>query len=327
MVALSATPSTMHLTSRPARPADFENWLRMERACFGFDDDTPAGARREWDMLFSPRARGSVLTLVVADTGREYRDSMLGFGAAALVTDSFVHWLLGHDTPYLNGYLADPPAGCPAPLLSETELRAANGGAGLCAIVTHWAWAEDILDARAALRVRTFLRDRFLEVHGGFNLNRVLIEVIGAEARSRAEAAGCTVVNSYDAYYARRSETPEEMHACLLGATREDALRQDGAAIAAVFVYTRPRFHFDPAEQEFLCAARSGLSDEELCQTLFISPGTVKKRWAGIYDRVDIIDPTLLPQAAGSVRGAEKRRRLLRYVREHLEELRPAEPG
>jgi hypothetical protein len=54
----------------------------------------------------------------------------------------------------------------------------------------------------------------------------------------------------------------------------------------------------------------------------------VKKRWQAIYERVGDVDRELLlpPVAHGpniTARGAERRRRLLHYLRQHPEELRP----
>jgi len=57
----------------------------------------------------------------------------------------------------------------------------------------------------------------------------------------------------------------------------------------------------------------------------------VKKRWSAIYERVADVDSELLPPSVANgahalSRGAERRRYLLNYLRQHLEELRPNEP-
>jgi hypothetical protein len=74
-----------------------------------------------------------------------------------------------------------------------------------------------------------------------------------------------------------------------------------------------------------------GETCEKLATSLSLSPWTVKKRWAVIYERVTDVDSELLPPpiacgARASSRGAERRRHLLNYLRQHLEELRPYEP-
>ena len=107
--------------------------------------------------------------------------------------------------------------------------------------------------------------------------------------------------------------------------------RTPGLHVARLFVYTPPRFYFKPREQALLWHALLDKTDEETAAALGLTVAAVKKRWAGIYDRVADIAPTLFPDApeAGPAhRGQEKRRHLMRYLRLHPEELRPVEePG
>ena len=69
-------------------------------------------------------------------------------------------------------------------------------------------------------------------------------------------------------------------------------------------------------------------ADEHLAGALGTSLPAVKKTWVSIYCRVEDHLPSLVPESVQSdstagVRGREKRRRLLAYLREHPEELRP----
>ena len=100
----------------------------------------------------------------------------------------------------------------------------------------------------------------------------------------------------------------------------------EGSLVSQAFIYTAPCFYFKPHEQELLCHALIGYSDDELADPLGVSLAAVRKRWAAIYERVAAIDPDLLPSAGDGTRGAEKRRDLLAYLRDHPEELRPVEP-
>lgn len=77
-----------------------------------------------------------------------------------------------------------------------------------------------------------------------------------------------------------------------------------------------------------LLAALNGGTDQELSHELGISPETVKKAWRRIYERVVVCVPDLIPldsaaENGTSERGKEKKQRLLRYLRDHPEELRP----
>jgi len=72
----------------------------------------------------------------------------------------------------------------------------------------------------------------------------------------------------------------------------------------------------------------NGSTDWELATQLGISVAAVKKSWRDIYGRVHDRIPKLFPSEGhekqlGSERGKAKKARLLAYVREHPEELRP----
>jgi hypothetical protein len=67
-------------------------------------------------------------------------------------------------------------------------------------------------------------------------------------------------------------------------------------------------------------------SDEEIARELGLSIAAVKKIWRRVHERVDDTDPDLSvanENKPGFTRGKEKRRNLIRYLRYHLEELRP----
>jgi hypothetical protein len=104
-----------------------------------------------------------------------------------------------------------------------------------------------------------------------------------------------------------------------------------GRNIAGLFIYTAPRFHFNRSQRMLLQHALLGETCDTLARSLSLFPWTVKKRWRAIYDRVADVDMELLPPAIAygthvSSRGVERRRHLLNYLRQHLEELRPYEP-
>jgi hypothetical protein len=64
---------------------------------------------------------------------------------------------------------------------------------------------------------------------------------------------------------------------------------------------------------------------------LKISLSAVKRRWAALYSRVEGSDPSFfyddkkddVAERKDGARGLEKRRRILHFVRNHPEEIRP----
>jgi hypothetical protein len=115
----------------------------------------------------------------------------------------------------------------------------------------------------------------------------------------------------------------------IVGITRELEFGRPGSWVGTLFDYHAPRFHFTSGEQRLLICAiyNRTATNPALAQKLKVSLPTVKKMWLSIYDRVTKQTPELIGEgskaSAVSKRGQEKRRRLLAYLQEHPEELRP----
>jgi DNA-binding NarL/FixJ family response regulator len=81
-----------------------------------------------------------------------------------------------------------------------------------------------------------------------------------------------------------------------------------------------------------LLTALLGGTDEDLADELGISLSAVKKAWHSIYERTCAHDSELVPVTTRSEegvaeRGKMKKQRLLAYLRDHPEEIRPAAPA
>ena len=101
-----------------------------------------------------------------------------------------------------------------------------------------------------------------------------------------------------------------------------------GSWVGVLFLHEAPRFGFRPSEQRLLLTALSGGTDDELSDELGVSLSAVKKTWLLIYDRVSGHLPGFSSNRDAmegrAERGSGKKQRLLNYLREHPEELRPA---
>lgn len=105
--------------------------------------------------------------------------------------------------------------------------------------------------------------------------------------------------------------------------TRADARRATGSRIADLFIDAKPQLGLRRPHVELANEALDGLTDEEISDALCLSLSAVKKRWQALYDHLDSVAPGLLGSSEPfrPVRGTERRRRLLAYLREHPEEL------
>ena len=119
----------------------------------------------------------------------------------------------------------------------------------------------------------------------------------------------------------------------IVGITRDLELKRQrdwaGSWVGALFDYHPPMLGLNRSEQRLLSCALPGATDEQLAGMLGTSLSAVKKMWVSIYRRVEdclpeLISDPLPSDIPASGRGREKRRRLLAYLREHPEELRPS---
>jgi hypothetical protein len=77
-----------------------------------------------------------------------------------------------------------------------------------------------------------------------------------------------------------------------------------------------------------LSAAIEGQTDSDLAVSLHLTVPAVKARWRSIFARCARLRPEVAPEFYGEgSRGPQKRHRVLAYLREHPEELRPFGPG
>jgi hypothetical protein len=99
-----------------------------------------------------------------------------------------------------------------------------------------------------------------------------------------------------------------------------------------MMLITEPvRFRFSPAEQKLLFCSLLHDTDEDIATDLGLSLDTLRKQFRSIYQRVLMVDPCFFDgegaaEIQGNARGRGKRRWLLRYLRMHMEELRPHRP-
>jgi len=110
-------------------------------------------------------------------------------------------------------------------------------------------------------------------------------------------------------------------------ATRADAQDSFSVALALLFPpFQPPRCGFTAREQHGLLLALDGKTDEGIARALGISNSSAKRLFRSIHEKAERVlsmeDIGGIPLKPGS-RGAEVRRHLLNFVRQHPNELRP----
>jgi len=280
--------------------------------------------RRVWLKVLGHEAFRAI---VFEDAG-ESQSQRVGVGVSVFVSDDFLRELKTPPFFWDGPELIKRIIRGDSPLLSDKQMRQANANGGLNLLV--WVGAHDSAYLQS-VEARTAMMTAFVAEHRGFLLKELISHAMTLENLEAAIRSGGLFFNPDEGRYVESLNRPlHEVFAAphLIGLTRELAMARVGTWIGSLFVYQPPQFGFRPSEQHLLLAALQGGTDEELAAVLGVSLSAVKKTWRSIYDRVTAKSPGLIPdqvpEELTSERGKEKKQRLLAYVRDHPEELRPA---
>jgi hypothetical protein len=316
----------MSVRHRPMRPGDVRECVEILAA------DPVVGSR--YGALVG-QVRPTFLRLlgrlafraVVFEDFAAHPKRLVGLGISAFLVEAYVGKLKTAPLCWAGPDLVGRIVRGEDPILTDRQLRDANAGSGLHNFVWHGCTR---LEERARPEVNHCVISAFVEQHRGFFLREVLAQAESFQTAQMILNTGGLLWNPEKHEYERATDgiTPRlinEPH--VLGLTRELGLAQIGSWVGSLFIYEAPQFGFRPSEQRLLTAAFDGGTDEDLARELTISVSAVKKAWQAIYQRIATVRPTLIPIDAGRTwtreRGKEKKQRLMAYLRDHPEELRP----
>jgi DNA-binding CsgD family transcriptional regulator len=317
----------MSIHSRPMRQKDVRECAEIvasvpsARRLYG---DTIGDLHPAWLRLLDCEAKIAVVFEEVTGT----RAKICAIGVSVFVQEEFVRELKARPF-WFAPELARRLRRGHSPVLSERQLRDANSRGGLTALVWEGRIAPGFEENSEVYRK---LVSVFLETHRGFFWKEVICHQIETVDRLHWSSqigghwwdpiAGC--------YTGNLGENPEETLKSphVFGLDREAEIGRPGSWVGSLFEYQPPQFGFSRSEQRLLLLALNGGTDQDLSDEIGVSLSTVKKTWRAIYERVAASRPELIPfnsaaENGTSERGREKKQRLVAYLREHLEELRP----
>jgi DNA-binding CsgD family transcriptional regulator len=285
------------------------------------------------DMWRALLLEGTMKLSLVEDRAKPLGSRVVSFNAIVFATDEFCSEARSTLPPYLSVELARKYLSRRLPVLNREQVARANACRGLNVLLCFQGWAYDGLSREQFLALREKQSEALRFAIAGYQMKEFLADLIGARNLEWMLDAGTRVRRDYSNCFRKGNVSRPESSQWpwLVGLTKQEAFAKPGSNIAGLFIYTPPRFHFNRSQQLLLQHALMGETSEELAHSLSLSLWTVKKRWRDIYERVADIDRELLvPSIACSVhassRGPERRRCLLNYLRQHLEELRPYDP-
>ena len=297
---------------RPISEADLSECLDIQPACMG-DQITGRGtALHVWKgFLHEP----SFLANVIESERPLAGHRIVACGMGVFVTKEFADRETKTPRPGLNSRIIAAVASGDSPLLSRAQIATGNAGDGIDFVNMYGMWREGIMNADQLSEVQALLGTSFVEHFAGYRFHRVLKEAVGQSSIALARATGTyRIVAEF-----------KKTESALAVATRESVLTAPYSVAAALYRYQTPELHLRPAEQNLLAAALVGKTDAELSEELGLSIEAIKKRWMSIFDRIDEFKPEILSRAGADSdgRGPQKRHRVVAYIRNHPEELRP----
>ena len=273
--------------------------------------------------LSSAWALDSVLSIVLEEQGPERQVRFRGAGVIGFVTDDFLRKLRTPPYFWIGPEVTTLTAAGKSPFLSDMQLKVANSRGGLNVIT--WFY---VLDDVEQFQLQKLAMDAYRSNLRGFRLNEIIGQATLSQELDAALNSGAVLLGDHGRPVKHSAESLQEIAARphLFCMTQELVQHYFGSWTSFLFTYQEPILGFTRSEQRLLEAALRGLTDDELGAELQISLSAVKKTWCSIYSRVDRSGSGILPASTRTDvndRGKGKKHRLLNYVREHFEELRP----
>jgi hypothetical protein len=253
---------------------------------------------------------------------------MLGGGISLFVTDEFADELKTFPHFWMGPEIVRRVHAGRSPVLTNRQVSEANSTSGLIVAALH---SGILPEHMASAEVCNTVHGAFMEQHRGYRLKEVLVQGECLTHVKGVSAVGLFVWNvGLGSYEPIDRVQPEDLlrQPHVLGVTRDLACSMAGFWGAAAFQYHPPRFGFNRSQQRLLSCGLLGGPDNEIAEQLGISLDFVRKTWRAIYDRVAAVESGLFPNStlqngASVERGKAKKQRLLAYVSNHPEELRP----
>lgn len=313
-----------NLMAREGNVRDLPEWQALHRSLrIPYSKTEWEALPRMWEELLTS---GRLKLFLVDDRIRSRGSRVVTCCAAIFVTDEFCAEARAAKSSFLGLELVRRYLSGNLPILTRAEAARAHAGEGVNIVLCFAGPERSLLSGEGYLPLCEKRSEAFHLALAGYQVKEFLANPIGELAFQEMIEGGARL-RGESAVPPKAARA--ELRAQVVGLTREEAEAHPGSHLAGLFVYTPPRFHFSRSEQHLLQRALTGETCDDLAASLSLSPWTVKKRWHTIYERVLRADHDLLPAPIhnGSPmhsRGAERRRRLLNYLRQHPEELRPA---
>jgi DNA-binding NarL/FixJ family response regulator len=316
------------ISHRPIEPPDLCDCVELIRSHPVFRAKYGEGIRDLLEAWRQVLGCESVCAIVFEEERGAFETRICGLGVAVIVSDRFVKEMKTPPFLWIGPELAKRIVCGESPLLSDKQVQEANSHGGLNVVV----WEACVrLEYADHMPLYNTMISTFVEEHRGYFWKEIICpQAESAERYQSLLRSGAMLYDGAAGWLEHPDMLPPEIISKphVMGFTRETEMRRPGSWVGSLFDHHPPQFGFSRSEQRLLLAAFHGLADEELSVELGISLSTVKKTWRAIYQRAanllpEPVSPDSATEIATRARAKEKKRRLLAYLGNHLEELRP----
>lgn len=307
---------------RKTRVADLPECLKVQPAQSGAEQIGPSRALEAWQSLLQ---MDHAIRSIVIERISNGTPEIVAFGMAAFVKRDFADREVESPRPGLNSRIIASVGDGNRVIASYEEVREANTRGDLQQVILQTMWKDSSLNAAQRDEVRMMRGLAFGELYSGYCFSRVLRELVDELDFWDIEGyPGFHILDRFEAFRLANPETSWNPKRALAAVTVESIRAHPGSAVAALFHrFSEPRLGLTRSEQELLEVALDGMDDRTASKALFVSLPAIKRRWQSIFDHVSSVSPELCPSDGNGTRGTQKRQRILTYLRNHREELRP----
>jgi DNA-binding CsgD family transcriptional regulator len=319
----------MFLTSRPAGPEDF----RAAFALFGDRFFIPAAYQKDvLKMWVQVLAEGCSYAPMVEDLDQPEGKRAVALGFAFAVPEEMMDHARSEAPPHLWRWPLERWKKGQKAWLDKKEARKAEVEEGVSFFnfaavdVFRYTGLElaKLTDMFSAATTRESAQHR---------TRHVVTEPHSAAMRDRLKTYGMKLFRDYNEFLKDPDfkALSDEWRPYLMGADFPQAARDASlkdTAVGKAAVLGPPKFGFTEPEQEVMKMALRGLTDQAIAEKLGLTLVAIKKRWEGVYEKVNERTFQRAWEKGGDDDSGLKvgRRQLLQMIAEHPEEFWPSAP-
>jgi hypothetical protein len=278
------------------------------------------------------KQQSTLLAPVAEDRDLPPDERLIGYGISWFVSHEIIQNLRTKASPYFFLEILDLWRRGKPVFLTRDQSFSVEAGEGVDIYVFGWG-IHPRYTLQQRIKIKESMTAHYTQELMRHRIHFLVEECYGAEERDRFKSIGLEVCRDYKEFIGQPflPKRDEETHPYLMEMDIRKAFeKMDRTAtpVGQQALLGPSRFGFSALEQELLRAALEGGTDEEIARLFRITVIAVKKRWQGIYEKIEAIDAGLFEEAQpgdkeASPRQRQKRRRVVQFVQLHPDELWP----